>query len=287
MFKFFDSHSHLQFPAYDADRDSVVSRMKKDGVGTIIVGTNFNTSSAAISLADDLGDDFYSAIAVHPAHVFSPHHDKNEQTEPPNEEMFSPNVFATLLLTSKKIIAVGECGLDYFRVKDDPSFQEIRARQMENFSKQIAFGVNNKLPLIIHARDAHADTLAIMRDGAAAFAGGVMHCFSGTVSEAKEYLNLGFYISLTCAVTYAPRKNEMENPLHAVAKYVPLDRLLVETDSPYLPPAELRGARNEPANVICAVKKIAELRGENADAIAEATSGNAGKLFLLASSFPS
>jgi TatD DNase family protein len=287
MFKFFDSHSHLQFPVYDADRDSVVGRMKKDGVGTIIVGTNFNTSSAAVSLAENLGDNFYSAISVHPAHVFSPHHDKNEQTTPPLEEMFDASIFSALLLKSKKIVAVGECGLDYFHLKDDPSFKEIRARQLENFSKQIAFARNNKLSLIIHSRAAHADTLAIMKDGAAADAGGVMHCFSGTVSEAKEYLKLGFYISLTCAVTYAPRKNETENPLQKVARYVPLDRLLVETDSPYLPPAELRGARNEPANVISAVKKIAELRGIGADAVAEATSENARKLFLLASSIPS
>jgi TatD DNase family protein len=281
-FKYFDSHSHLQFSAYDADRAAVVGRMKKAGVGTIVVGTNYKTSSAAVALAEALGEGFFSSVAVHPGHVFSPHHDPNEQAEAPKEEMFDAAVFSKLLLTSKKIVGVGECGLDYFRLKDDPDFKTIRNRQRENFAAQIAFAKVNKLPLIVHARDAHSDTLALLVSEAAGRASGVMHCFTGTKDEAKKYLDLGFYISLTCAVTYGPRKNETQNPLREIAKYVPLERLLVETDSPYLSPLKSRGERNEPANVLEAVAKIAELREEPEQKIAQATAENAKRLFCLA-----
>ena len=159
---------------------------------------------------------------------------------------------------------------------------EIRGTLPDLAAAHIAFAVENKLPLIVHSRDAHSDALDAMKSEGAADAGGVMHCFTGTKDEAKKYLDLGFYISLTCAVTYGPRKNETQNPLHEIAKYVPLDRLLVETDSPYLAPLKSRGERNEPVNVLEAVAKIAELREEPEQKIAQATAENAKRLFCLA-----
>ncbi len=282
MLKYFDSHSHLQFPAYDIDRAKVVERMKEKSVGTIIVGTNFITSEKAITLSAELGENFYSSVAVHPSHVFSPHYDKNELNEAPSEEMFDAAVFSKLIMPSKKVVAVGECGLDYFRLENDLSFKEIRKRQIENFLRHIDFSKNNSLPLIIHSRAAHKDTLEILKSGDAKNARGVMHCFSGTAEEARQYLELGFYVSITCAVTYGPRKGETDNPLHEVAKFIPLDRLLTETDAPYLSPLTLRGLRNEPANVVLAVKKIAELRCVDEEKIAAVTYENARRLFCLA-----
>ena len=279
FYKAIDSHCHLQAAAYAADLDIVLARMKNAGIAAIAVGTNYPSSRAAVELAERRAD-VWASVAVHPGHVWQPHHDQMELSSPPTEEMFDEEKFAPLL-ASPKVVAIGETGLDHYRLPEEESIRQIiKERQRKNFIIQIRAAKARNLPLILHVREAHAEALEILRDEK--YFNGVMHCFTGTVSEAREALEHGFYISFTGAVTYPPKKGRAENPLWDVIRIIPQDRLLIETDAPYLTPVPYRGERNEPANVLITAKKIAEIRGEGYENILEISLNNAVRLFNLA-----
>jgi TatD DNase family protein len=278
-FSAIDSHCHLQAAAYAADLDIVLTRMKNAGVAAIAVGTNYPSSRAAVELAERRAD-VWASVAVHPGHVYEPHHDQMELAHPPEEEMFDEEKFASLLASSK-VVAIGETGLDYYRLPEEESVRAlIKERQRKNFIIQIRAAKARNLPLILHIREAHAEALEILREEK--YFNGVMHCFTGTVGEAREALSLGLYISFTGAATYPPKKGQTENPLHEVIRIVPQSRLLIETDAPYLTPVPHRGERNEPVNVLITAKKMAEIRGEGYVNILEVSLNNAVRLFNLA-----
>lgn len=248
-----DTHTHIQLSRYGKDRDIVLSRAKNAGVERIIaVGFDLETSRAAIDLAMEK-EAVFATVGLHP-------HDSKNLTE----KLLS--VFKRLA-QKPKVVALGEMGLDFYRNLSP------RKEQQKAFEKQIELAKELKLPIIVHNRDADEDILEILRK----YAGQVdcvMHCFSGDWQMAKECLDMGFQISIAGPVTYPNNKK-----LQEVVRKVPLERLLVETDCPWLAPQFRRGKRNEPAYVRAVVEKVADLKNTSFEAVAENTTDNARRFF--------
>jgi len=253
--RLFDTHAHLHFPDYADDLDAVLERARAAGVrGMVTIGTDRESNRATVDLAKRLPD-VWATVGIHP-------HDAGEAAEVDFEEM------ERLAGEEPKVVGFGEMGLDFFR---DLSPREA---QDKVFRRQIDIARRARKPIVVHCRDAHAETLAILAEERAGETGGVMHCFSGDVEIARRCLDLGLYISLAGPVTY---KNARALP--EVARFVPGDRLVIETDCPYLPPTPHRGTRNEPAYVALTAACIAELRGADPEALGDALTANAAKLF--------
>jgi len=253
--RLFDTHAHLHFPDYAEDLDAVLERARAAGVrGMVTIGTDRETNRAVTALVKRVPD-VWATVGIHP-------HDAGEAAEADFEEM------ERLAGEEPKVVGFGEMGLDFFR---DLSPREV---QEKVFRRQIDIARRARKPIVVHCRDAHAETLAVLADERAGETGGVMHCFSGDVEIARRCLDLGLYISLAGPVTY---KNARALP--EVARFVPGDRLVVETDCPYLPPTPHRGKRNEPAYVALTAACIAELRGADPEALCDALTANAAKLF--------
>lgn len=256
VIKLIDSHAHLDDGQFDADRDQMLVRAQQAGVVQIInAAYDLPSSARSVDLARHYSFVF-AAVGVHP-------HDAEGL---PADYLEQLREMARL----PEVVAIGEMGLDYYR---DLSPREVQQRV---FREQLALARELNLPVIIHDRDAHADTLDILRKDGVSPAGGVMHCFSGSREMAEACLALGFYISFAGPVTYPNARRPKE-----VAAWVPLDRLLVETDCPYLTPQARRGRRNEPACVRYVAEEIAALRGIPVEEVARATTENARRLFGL------
>jgi TatD DNase family protein len=255
--RLFDTHAHLHFPDLAEDLDAVLERASAAGlVGMVTIGTDRETNPAAVALAERLGH-VHATVGIHP-------HDAGDATEADFEAL------ERLARESSKVVALGEMGLDFFRNLSPHDAQERVLRRQLGLARRL------DMPVVIHCRDAHPETLAILAEERVGEAGGVMHCFSGDVAVAKRCLDLGLVISLAGPVTY---KNARGLP--DVARFVPLDRLVVETDCPFLPPHPHRGQRNEPAWVAITAARVAELRGMPPEALGEATTENALRLFRL------
>ena len=250
-----DTHAHLHFPEFAPDLDAVLERARAAGVATMVtIGTDRETNPAAVALAERLGH-VHATVGIHP-------HDAADATEADFEAL------ERLARESSKVVALGEMGLDFFRNLSPRDVQERVLR------RQLVMARRLDKPVVIHCRDAHPATLAILAEERVGETGGVMHCFSGDVEIAKRCLDLGLVISLAGPVTY---KNARALP--DVARFVPEERLVVETDCPYLPPAPHRGQRNEPAHVALTARRVAELRSADPEALAAAMSDNAARLF--------
>ncbi|HUL66820.1 MAG TPA: TatD family hydrolase [Burkholderiaceae bacterium] len=248
-----DSHCHLSFPELAADIDGVLARMRAAGVRAAInICTTLEEFEAVHGLAI-AQPDIWSSVGVHP--------DTQSGREPTVDLLLE-------LARRPKIVAIGETGLDYYRLTEPLEWQRDR------FRVHIRAARAAKLPLIIHTRSSADDTLRIMREEGAADAGGVMHCFTETADVARAALALGFYISFSGIVTF---KNARD--LQSVAMGVPLERILIETDSPYLAPVPMRGKTNEPSFVPYVAAKLAELRGIPVEAVAVAATTNTFNLF--------
>ena len=252
---FVDSHCHLAFPELAGDLPGVLARMRSAGVeAALSVCTTLPELPAVLASAAG-HDNIYASVGVHP--------DSTGTTEPSVEALVD-------LARDPKIVAIGETGLDYYRLPEPLDWQR------ERFRAHIRAARACRKPLIIHTRSAAADTLRIMKEEGAAEVGGVMHCFTETEEVARQALDLGFHISFSGIVTF---KNARE--LQATAAKVPRDQLLIETDSPYLAPVPHRGKSNEPAYVPHVAAKLAELQGVSLDAIAAATTANFYRLFSV------
>jgi len=250
-----DSHAHIDDERFNADRDEVVARAAAAEVGLIVnVGADMASSARSVALADQYPG-IYAAVGMHP-------HDAKDMQE-------ADYVQLEQWTNHPKVVAIGEIGLDYHYDLSPRSIQK------EVFLRQLDLARKTGKPFIIHEREAHADTLEIVRTSARGLRG-VFHCFSGSVETAREYLNMGFYISVAGPVTF-PKSGKTKE----VAKFVPLDRLLVETDSPYLTPHPYRGRRNEPANVRLVAGEIASLRSLSMEQLSEATTANVRRLFSI------
>ncbi len=251
-----DSHCHLQDGRFARDREQVLRQARQGGVRFMVVpGNDLASSRAAVELAGK-EDDVYATVGVHPhdARGITPSSWKNLQQ----------------LLTRKKVVAVGETGLDYHY---DNSPRDV---QREAFRRHVDMAREAGLPLVVHSREADEDTITVLQEMCADEVGGVLHCFSGDEDMARRGMDLGFYISLAGPVTF-PRAR----PLHQVAARVPLEAMLVETDAPYLAPVPRRGQRNEPALVRLVVEAIARIKGLEAEQAARVTAANACRLFGL------
>lgn len=254
--KLVDSHCHLDFPELAADVPGLLTRMDENGVGwALIAGVTLERLPAVLDIVRDRAN-LFAAVGVHP--------DTQEGADPDTATLVA-------LADHPKVVAIGETGLDYYRLEGDLEWQRRR------FRAHIAAARETGKPLIIHTRAAAADTLRILREERAEEVGGVFHCFTEDRATAEQALELGFMISFSGIVTF---KNALA--LKEVATIVPLDRLLVETDAPYLAPAPYRGKTNEPAFVRYVAEEIARLRGIDLASVASATTANFFRLFGVA-----
>jgi TatD DNase family protein len=250
-----DSHAHIDDERFDADREEVVARASAAGVSLIVnIGADMASSARSVALAEQYPG-VYAAVGMHP-------HDAKDIRETDYLQL-------DRWTRHPKVVAIGEIGLDYhYDLSPRPVQKEVFLRQLDLARK-------TGKPFIIHEREAHADMLDIIRYAARGL-NGVFHCFSGSVETAREYLKMGFYISVAGPVTFPKSVKTKE-----VAKAVPLDRLLVETDSPYLTPQPFRGKRNEPAYVRLVAEEIANLRHISLAELAETTTANVRRLFNI------
>lgn len=254
-----DSHAHVDFPQFDEDRAEMLERARAAGVTTLLaVGTGPGPEKldAAMPYAE-ANDWIYTSVGIHP-------HEAKEATTEHFRRLAE-------LARHPKVIAWGEIGLDYHY---DFSPHDVQERV---FREQLARAGAAKLPVIIHCREAWPDCIAVLeKDWRATRLGGIFHCFSGTIEEAQRGLEMGFYISFAANITYPKAQN-----LRDSAKTVPLNRLLIETDSPYLAPQAKRGKRNEPAYVAEVARTLASVRDLRVEEVAAATAGNFRRLFDL------
>lgn len=277
QFSLIDSHSHVQFSAYDQDREAVVERALSVGIGMINIGTQYSTSAGALGLAEKYPDGVWATVGFHPGHIGpNAHHDPSELREARQVE-FDYREFRELA-EHPKVVAVGECGLDYYRGGRGQGIGDsMKERQRDVFAQHIELAKEIGKPLVIHCRNAFADLLNMLspiRYPLTPRGSGVVHFFSGSWDDARKLLDLGFYLGFGGVITFARDYDQM-------AVRAPLERMLVETDAPYVAPVPYRGQRNEPAFIVETVRKIAELRGISYDEVAEATVTNTRKLFGL------
>jgi TatD DNase family protein len=248
-----DSHCHLDFAEFQGREDELLAAMKTNDVGwALIAGVTMERFAGVLELTERFRN-LYAAVGVHP--------DTREGEEPDQARLIS-------LANHPKVVAIGETGLDYYRLEGDLEWQR------ERFRTHIRAARCTGKPLIIHTREAAADTLKILEEEGAGEVGGVFHCFTETLAVAEAALRLGFHISFSGIVTF---KNAMQ--IKEVASFVPLDRVLVETDAPYLAPVPHRGKLNHPALVRHVAEEVARLRGIDVDALAQATTANFFRLF--------
>lgn len=252
----FDSHAHLDDGRFDKDLDQVIARAKENGIDYILnPGADLNTSIRAVNLAEKY-DMIYAAVGVHPHNA---------------KEVDQDTIEILKALTNKdKVVAIGEIGLDFHY---DHSPRDV---QRKWFKEQIMLAKEVNLPIIIHDREAHGEVFDILKDHDAGDMGCLMHCYSGSVELAREYIKMGVYISLAGPVTFKNARRAYE-----VAKEIPLEWLLIETDSPYLTPVPYRGKRNEPAYVKFVAEKIAQAKQISLEEVAHQTTLNTKKLFRI------
>jgi TatD DNase family protein len=248
-----DTHAHLAVEQYHADRPAVIARADAAGVARIIeIGYDLESSRAAVALAGQHSQ-IFAVVGIQPNHVHTAPADWSVQLRQ--------------LAAQPKVIGIGEIGLDYHWMQAPPGVQE------HFFHAQLALARTLKLPVVIHSRDAQADTLRVL-SAVARGQPGVMHSFSGDWAYAAACLDIGFYLSFSGPLTFRKASD-----LHDVARRAPLDRLLIETDSPYLTPHPHRGQRNEPAHVRYVLQQLADLRGEPVAHVAASVWANAERLF--------
>lgn len=272
-----DSHCHLQFKAYENDRDEVILRCQEKGVIMNVVGTQKDTNKKAIELAEK-HDNIYATIGLHPIHLFPAFVDEQESRFISREEDFDEAHFEQFV-KSPKVIAIGEAGIDLFHLPKDKSLEEALKKQKEVFIKHYNFAKKHNLPIVIHVRNAYDEMTEVLLS--ANDIQGVVHCYSGNWQNAQKFLDLGLYLGFTGVITFPPLKTNPQPHLELleVVKKCPLDRILVETDAPYLAPQKYRGQRCEPWMVEEVVKKIAEIKEKTVEEIQKITLQNALNLF--------
>lgn len=261
--RLFDSHSHLHFYQFDKDREEIINKLRDFNIKTINVGTDFEESEKAVNLAKQYPDLMWASVGLHPTDNLKENFDIEKYRE---------------LAKDEKVVAIGECGLDYFR---SPSEAEI-TRQKEIFAKQIELAKGLNKPLILHCRpsvgaqDAYKDAIEILKykNLGISTGNGVAHFFSGSKETAKKFLDLGFYISFSGPITFAPE-------YRGIVEFVPLDKILIETDAPFAAPSPHRGRRNEPAFVEFVARQIAEWKSLDFEKLAEQTTVNTLQFFQI------
>lgn len=281
-FSLFDVHTHTQFAAFADDQDAVIARALDAGIWMVNVGTQQDTSRAAVATAARYEAGVYAAVGLHPIHTAKSYHDPQELGTPIFGADTSENTggfvsrgeefdygYYKKLAHDSKVIAIGECGLDYYRLEEDT-----KEKQRAAFEQQIALAHKVNKPLMIHCRNAFTDLIAILQDrrGQMPQRPGIIHFFTGTKDDAQALLDLGFSFSFGGVITFARDYDE-------VIRYIPMERIVLETDAPYITPAPHRGTRNEPAYIVEVAKKLAEIKALSYETTARQTTENARTLF--------
>lgn len=253
----FETHAHYDDECFDVDRDILIEKLFQKNICNIInVGASIESTKTTIALAKKY-ENMYAAAGVHPSDIAGLNEETlawlKEQTKDP------------------KVIAVGEIGLDYYWDKEE----EVQKAQRYWFAQQMGLARESQLPVIIHSRDAAEDTMGVMKEVHAEEIPGVIHCYSYSPEMAKEFIKMGYYIGVGGVVTFKNAKKLKETVIQ-----IPLERILLETDSPYMAPEPHRGSRNDSGNLVYVAEKIAELKGITAKEVENATLANARKLFL-------
>ncbi|MCR4275836.1 MAG: TatD family hydrolase [Candidatus Parcubacteria bacterium] len=260
--RYVDVHSHLQFEQFAHDEEKIINQMQEQGIASIVVGVDFESSKKAVALAEK-HEHLYAAVGLHPNHA---------------DEPFDEAAYRALAAHSK-VVAIGECGIDFFRPVELNN--EVKSAQKELLKQHIALAVATNKPLIIHCRptkgtqDAYHDLIEIVKEAKKEHSKlrGDIHFFVGGIKEAEAFFALDFTISFTAVITFA-------RDYDAVVRAVPLAHILSETDAPYVAPASRRGQRNDPLSVIDVITKIAEIRGEDPEIVRETLLANAQRLFF-------
>lgn len=280
--KYIDCHAHLNFAAYDPDRAEAFARAQEAGVAVVNVGTQKDTSESAVKFAEE-NEGAHAIVGLHPIHTSKSYHDEAELGSPnladgqgetgftSRGEVFDYDFYKTLA-QNEKVIGIGECGLDYFRLEDDT-----KEKQVEAFKQQIALANEVNKPLMLHVRpgkggEAYKDAVEILKSEAKVR--GNSHFFAGTLEEAKMFLDMGYTMSFTGVITFTSDYDEL-------VKYVPLDMMLSETDCPYVTPAPHRGKRNEPLFVTEVVRRIAEIKQKPLEEVQAQLLKNAEDFFKI------
>lgn len=279
----FDTHAHLNLSAYRNDAETVIRRALHSKVGMIIPGLNYKSSKRALELANKFLNNVYVAIGLHPLDLEDHEEKYGGEIEAVRGEEFNLELYQQLARFDK-VVAVGEIGLDYFlsqhKLKTD--LTAVKQKQRQNFLKQLEFAARQNLPAIIHCRQAHDDMLEVLtahriKQKEALSKNrpwGVMHCFSGDENLAWEYFNLGLMISFTGVITFSKQWDDL-------IRKMPDDKLMLETDSPFMSPEPYRGRRNEPLLVKYVAQRIAEIKNWSLEHTAKITTANVKKLFQL------
>jgi len=266
--KLIDSHTHVQFAAYDADRDAVIQRALENGVWCINVGTQRDTSKKAVELAEQY-EGLFATVGLHPIHTEKSYHDAQELGASEDAKGFSSRgevfdkPYYASLAAHPKTVAIGECGLDYFRLPND---EKSKQTQKDVFEKHITVAVDVRKSLMCHCRpsknnqDAYDELYEIVKPRIDTLKATVLHFFVGNLDTAKKFLDLGFYFTFGGVITFARNYDE-------VIAYLPLDRILLETDAPYVTPEPYRGKRNEPAHIVEVAKRMCELKKTDIEAL--------------------
>ena len=279
---FFDTHAHLNFANFVRDREDIIQKCLKKNIWLVNVGTNFFTSKKAIEIAQKYEKGVYSAIGLHPMNLattlIKQKIDINEIGEKhgsPFETNFDYGGYRKIA-KNKKVVAIGEIGLDYYwRPKTKKRLENFKNNQKELFLEEMRLAKELDLPMIIHCRMAHEDLIVILKEQALFYDSnfkGVIHSFTGTWEQAKEYMALGFFIGFNCII--------FKLDLEKVIKKIPLNKILLETDCPYLSPPGYRKDKNDPFGVKFVAKEIAHIKKLSFKEIADQTTNNAKKLFL-------
>lgn len=268
-FHFVDNHAHLNFKAFDDDFAETIKRAIDASVAVINVGTQRDTSKRVVEIAEKYNEGVYAIVGLHPVHTGKSFHDEKElgeggQAFTSRGEVFDYEYYKNLALHSK-VVGIGECGLDYFRLEEDTKDVQKKA-----FEEQIKLSLEVNKPLMLHIREAYTDAIDILKSNNVSRAN--VHFFAGTKDIAKQFLDFGCTLSFTGVITFAKEYKEL-------VEYIPLDRILSETDCPYVAPMPYRGKRNEPVYVIEVIKKIAEIKNLSFEEVSVQLLDNSKKLF--------
>ena len=290
---YYDIHAHVNFRAFKEDGDAVMAEAASARVWMNLVGSQIDTSRRAVEMASRYPEGVFAIIGLHPIHLVESFVDEEEDHFATRCERFDSEQYRTLAVGNSKVVAIGECGLEYYRLEPAKHFgelltvEQIIELQQETLRQQIALAKELTLPLMLHCRqdrkagdrglasiNAYDDQYAILKEMGASR--GAMHSFCGTPEQAKKFVDLGLFISISGIVTF---KNA--DVVREVVRTVPLDMLTMDTDCPYLAPEPKRGTRNVPTNIEFIAAKIAEIKGIRVEEVAEATTTNARKLFAV------
>ncbi len=273
--KLIDSHTHVQFAAFKNDVDEVIRRALDAGIWIVNVGSQKDTSKEAVTTAEKYPEGVYATVGLHPGHTNKSHYDSEElgvgESFESRSEIFDYGYYKDLA-GNKKVVAIGECGLDYYRMKESES--DAKEKQKIAFIQHIELAHEIKKPLMIHCREAFPDLIATLKANSSKLQAipGIIHFFSGTKFEATTLLDMGFYFTFGGIITFSRAYDE-------IIKTIPISRILLETDAPYVSPEPYRGKRNEPLYVQEVAKKMAEIRGVDLEEIAHHTNENAKLVF--------